>query len=205
MADIYRTGPAPVLMHQADWRKTIDYYEEVTNGIENDESARKSMDWLREMYTFSIAATALNIPLDLQPPSTTVLISQPPSSDSRLHASMYHYTWSCEVLSTPGDLDSVLWRFDKRRITSAEESFKITQLPMPEPYMYESGNYTMWFPMKKKFEGEVAKTMVDMMTLMNKAIETLPELQPCGWHNLPECDVYGKPLTGTIWTAKTIQ
>ena len=57
--EVYRTGPAPVMMKQADWRKMIDYYEKVTSDVENDEPSKKKMGWLREMYTFSAAAVRI--------------------------------------------------------------------------------------------------------------------------------------------------
>ena len=53
---VYSTGPAPVLLRSGDWRAMIEKFEEVTNTIEGSKTMRDKMGWLREMYTFSVAA-----------------------------------------------------------------------------------------------------------------------------------------------------
>ena len=141
----------------------------------------------------------MRIDIEVQPPATTVLISQPPASDSFLEASMVHYTWGCEVLSTPGDNDSVVWRWDKRRYTGAEESFNVPLLPAPPESLYAHGNYTLIFPGGKVFSRKLGETMATEIRIMNEAIEKLPELEPCGWFDLPECDDSGRPIPGSKW------
>ena len=53
---IYRSGPAPALLRTRDWRALIDRFESVTGAVEANEKSRDKMGWLREMYTFSLAA-----------------------------------------------------------------------------------------------------------------------------------------------------
>ena len=65
--------------------------------------------------------------------------------------------------------------------------------------MYEFQNYTLIFPGETIFSHKRAETMIHMLTLMNTAIDALPKLEPCGWHNLPECDDNCKPISGTTW------
>ena len=135
----------------------------------------------------------------MQPPATTVLISQPPASDSLLSCSLIHYTWSCEVLSRPNDMESVVWRWDKRRYTGADESFEVPTLPPPPESLYAHGNYTLVFPGGKVFTRELGELMAMEIGIMNEAIETLPKLEHCGWFGMPQCDDTGRPVPGSDW------
>ena len=112
---------------------------------------------------------------------------------------MYHYTWSCEVLSDPKDIKSVVWRWDKRRFTGAAESFSVPQLPPPPEQLFLYGNYTLVFPKGKVFTKALGSTMAHMIGIMNEVIETLPSLEPCGWNGFPLCDTTDKPILGTSW------
>ena len=55
LSNIPNTGPAPVLLRAADWRKVVPDWERLTAHIEATPAAKTRLGWVREMYAFSIA------------------------------------------------------------------------------------------------------------------------------------------------------
>lgn len=131
LEDIPPTGPSPTCMRMAEWLRIAPRYEQVTKQIEEDEEAKKALDWVREMYAFSVAAALEKIPLDMHEPPDSVTMIQPPADAGMGKAHLMHYTWGA-VFNHPNG--TKLWEFDKRFYTELEHEQQLPKIPPPPPF-----------------------------------------------------------------------
>mmetsp|Transcript_39561 Transcript_39561/g.126221 ORF Transcript_39561/g.126221 Transcript_39561/m.126221 type:complete len:597 (+) Transcript_39561:2730-4520(+) len=195
--DIPCTGPAPILATPEQWRILTPTWERITAEIEADPSAKKTLGWVREMYAYSLAAAVEGIPHDVQQRGKTVLITQPPADEENGNASLYHYTWGLQLKYSRrdknGQAGKVFWEWDKRKYMSAEQSFRVPQIPMPPaPDAVLSMGLEQQFPTTKPATRQLIETISHMIGTMNAASRDLPALKPCGWSGYPPCQGQGE-------------
>lgn len=182
------SGPAPVIITHPDLVRLMPKWEEWAEWIENDPEAKQKLGWVREMYAYDVAAAAAGIPHEVQEPSTTVLISQPPNDDRLGGASAFHYTWGSEFKNSSGGL---VWMFDKRPFTEARQVRRIreTTPSLPPTDSVEKGYHLQD---GKPVTKELLAVKTQMLVRMREAIALLPDLPDspgCGWlDNEPACD-----------------
>eukprot|EP00899_Mesostigma_viride_P018438 jgi/Mesvir1/26596/Mv09567-RA.1 len=183
IAEIPHSGPAPVLMTPSELRSVAPWWVNMTERIEADVDARHKLGWVREMYAFSLGVAIARVPVEQQHRLQTILIAQPPADPSMGSACMYHYTWGTELSLENG---TQVWAFDKRKYTTAEESFKVPRVPMPPP-MSMQGSLYQQFPSRRLVSEEMLATLHHFIGLMNEAIDTLGPIKGCGWAPYPDC------------------
>lgn len=166
---IPNSGPAPVLARFSDFKAATPIWEELSKWIETHEDAKKQLGWVREMYAWDIAVAANKLNILNQGPPVTPLISQPPHDRALGNASMYHYTWG-SIYKKPG-VEKEVWMFDKRTYVAYEDQLKLPLIPEP-PAWEESLTLQDHLPVTK----ELYDTVLDMITHMNEAVKTLPDL-----------------------------
>lgn len=165
--DVPASGPAPVLIRMTDLKKVTPDWENVTAQIEADDEAKKTLDWIREMYAWDVALALNKVDLDTQLWPKSKLIAQPPHDLSIGEACMFHYTWG-SVYKLDG---KEIWHWDKRDYTSAEVALKVPKLPLP-PDWKDGLKLQDGLPISEVLHD----TIKSMLVQMNKAIETLPDL-----------------------------
>lgn len=131
------------------------------------------------MYAWCVAAHVTNASLLHQPPPSSPLIAQPPHDVSPGEAAIYHYTWGSiyKPAAPPAGQppDKEVWRFDKRDWTAEADALKVPSFPLP-PQPFEAG---AWRLQDGLMVGrELHETLTDMLTVINKAVDTLPDLTP---------------------------
>lgn len=165
LSDIPNTGCSPTLMRVEQWQRVTPVWERITAQIETDEEAKKALEWVREMYAFSVAAALERIPLDMQLPPESVTMIQPPADHNVGKAHLMHYTWGSVFNDANG---TKLWEFDKRQYTEPVHEKTVPKLTLPPPF--EEG----W-----KLQDDVAITkdlydvVVLMITTMNAGIDVI--------------------------------
>lgn len=182
------TGPAPVIITHGDLVKLMPKWEEYAAFIESNAEAKEKLGWVREMYAYSIAAAAEGIVHEVQEPSTTVLISQPPADDSLHRASLFHYTWGAQFKNASG---GIVWEFDKRPYVDVKHVRRIRDHApsMPPADAAEKG---LRLQDGKPVTKELLAVEGDMIARMRAAALALPDLPDapgCGWlDSEPACD-----------------
>ncbi len=182
------TGPAPVIITRKDLLKLMPKWEQYAAWIESDSEAKEKLGWVREMYAYSIAAAAEGIVHDVQEPSSTVLISQPPADDSIHNAGMFHYTWGAQFKNSSGQ---VVWEFDKRPYVEVKHVRSIrAHAPSLPPQDAADKGYRLQDG--KPVTKELLDVETSMIARMQEAIRDLPDLPDnpgCGWlDSEPACD-----------------
>ncbi len=188
MADIPCSGPAPVIIKHADLLKLMPRWERYAAWIESNAEAKEKLGWVREMYAYSIAAAAERIPHDVQEPSVTVLISQPPADDSLHNAALYHYTWGAQFKNSS---QGVVWEFDKRPYVDVKHVRRIKDYaPSLPPADSAEKGYRLQDG--KPVTPALLAVETDMLRRMRAAAAALPDLPDapgCGWLDTePACD-----------------
>jgi len=166
------SGPAPVIITHPDLVKIMPKWEEWAEWIENDPEAKQKLGWVREMYAYDVAAAAMGIPHEVQEPSSTVLISQPPNDERLGSASAFHYTWGSEFKNASGGIE---WMFDKRPFVDVKHVRRIGEhaptLPptdsVEKKYRLQDG---------KPVTADLLFVKTQMLTRMREAIALLPNL-----------------------------
>jgi hypothetical protein len=169
LAAIPRTGPAPALMRVSEWQRVVPRWEALTAAIEADEEAKRKLEWIREMYAFSLALALEDVDIDLRPPPNSALMVQPPADHGLGAAGLMHYTWGSIVSDASG---AEIWRFDKREYGEAEHERRPRALPEPPPF--EEG-WTLQDGVA--VTRELRDTLALMMRLMNEGIASLKPLE----------------------------
>jgi len=179
-----RSGPAPVLLLFSDFEKVVPHWANVTAAIEADSKAVRVLGWVREMYAWDIALVRAGLGESLLTTASpeSLLISQPPHDQRIGNAAMFHYTWGviyCHQKEYNAAMRegkdpataSGIWRWDKRDFTPAEVALKVPTIPLPPPWEQDLLTHE-GHPVSK----EMHETLVQMLTRMNQAIETLDDL-----------------------------
>lgn len=134
---IPQTGIAPLLITFDDFKNIAPIWSSLQASFEQDEEVVKELGWVRDMYSFSIAAAkaGVNILTEYVPYNT--LMCQPPADYEAGKSFIFHYTWcvpcqQCSMARTdlmhafraPAvyvhrspeiNIDGKeIWRFDKR-------------------------------------------------------------------------------------------
>ena len=161
-SDIPSTGPAPGLFRIDEWVKLLPTWERLTAQFESDEETKKDLDWVREMYSFSLALAIEKIDVDLQEPPDSKTIIQPPADHTLGQASQLHYTWGPEFHEGSKD-GPLIWKFDKRDFI--QEDVAVEMPLIPEPPSFEEG----WV---LQDDIPVTQDLVETLTLM---IQTMNE------------------------------
>jgi hypothetical protein len=81
-------------------------------------------------------------------------------------------TWGVIVKDSAG---KEWWKWDKRFYTDANDALKVPLLKLPPP-LIDGLKMQDGMP----FTQDLHNVLTDMLTLMNKAIETLPDLRKTG-------------------------
>jgi len=167
--DVPGSGPAPAVLRFSDLQVVTPLWEKLTADIEDDKEARDVLGWVREMYAWDIALAKAQVPMDTENQGSTRTISQPPNDHSLGKASLFHYTWGAVY----NDSTHTVWSWDKRHYTDQKYSLRPEKLPLPpEPFEDRKWHLQDGFPVDVTMHG----TLRDMLSQMNKAIETLPDL-----------------------------
>lgn len=172
-SDIPASGPAPVLMRVADWQVIVKDYLRLSIQMENDEAMKKRLEWVREMYAWDAALPHhkdIKIVTEHPPNSTTIV--QPPFDDGLGPAALCHYTWGAlyhEGIPSKGGKQ--IYRWEKRDYSDIKHVLHPKPIPMPPEY---KDGWILEFdsPLTRKRHDLV----VLMLTQMNKAINSLPDL-----------------------------
>ncbi|EFN52021.1 hypothetical protein CHLNCDRAFT_139592 [Chlorella variabilis] len=153
--DAARADPGLI---RAPWLYMIE-----TDFIEGDEECKKALDWVREMYAFSVAAALEKIPLDMHEPPDSVTMIQPPA-DARLgKAHLMHYTWGA-IFNAPNGTKE--WEFDKRFYTEPKHEEELPKIPPPPPFR-EGWKLQDGLPVTRDLYDVIAQ----MIDTMNRGID----------------------------------
>lgn len=181
------TGPAPVLIRKAQLQQLMPKWEQYAAWIESDAEAKERLGWVREMYAYSVAAAAEGVRHNVQEPSTTVLISQPPADDSLREATAFHYTWGSQFKNASG---GVVWEFDKRPFTETKHVRRIQEYAPTLPPA-DAAARGLKLQDGKPVTAELLAVETAMLRRMRDAIAQLPNLPDapgCGWlDSEPKC------------------
>ncbi len=170
-SEIPPSGPAPALMRVAEWFAVTPQWERLTAEIEQDNKAKKQLDWIREMYAFSIACALENIKLDLPSPPNSILMIQPPADRAVGNAALMHYTWGSVITDNDG---KEVWKFDKREYT--EEKWERCPEKLPEVPRYDAnGGWKLQDGVL--VTSELRDTLALMINTMNEAIGEMKPLR----------------------------
>lgn len=172
--DVPPTGPAPAIVKTDDLRRIAPYWERFTAAIEASEEHKKRLGWVREMYAYSLAASAAGITHHTaRADQGSPLIAQPPSDPKPYDAAMLHYTWGTQF-KDPKDGNKVVWEFDKRGYTAADLVTNPRELPMPPQ---DITGLTQQFPRNgMKVDPDTRETLALMIGKMNEVLRELPPL-----------------------------
>lgn len=168
LSKIPGTGPAPALLRTSEWIKVTPTWEALTRKNEADEEAKKKLEWVREMYAFSVALALERVELDLPLPPHNTLVIQPPADSSMGQASQMHYTWGSIFKNSSG---AEVWQFDKRKYT--EEKYELNPPLMTLPPPFQEG---LKLQDGKPITRDLYDTLYKMIELMNAGIATLKPL-----------------------------
>lgn len=164
------SGPAPALIRFTDLVRITPDWERVTAAIEADKEAVKVLDWVREMYAWDIALVLGNVSMVTENPPHSRLIAQPPHDLTIGDAAIFHYTWGA-LYSERATPKKEFFRWEKRDYTAKEHALKVPHLPLP-PAWKDGWVLQDGLPITR----ELHDTLVSMLTQMNRAIDTLPDL-----------------------------
>ncbi|KAL4451270.1 hypothetical protein ABPG77_009342 [Micractinium sp. CCAP 211/92] len=131
LTDVPNTGCSPTLLRIDEWQRVTPVWESITAKIEGDEEIKKALEWVREMYAFSVACALEKIPLDLKEPPESITMIQPPADHRLGKAHLMHYTWG-SVFNAPNG--TKVWEFDKRYYTEPKHEKTLPKLPVPPPF-----------------------------------------------------------------------
>lgn len=171
--DIPPSGPAPVLLRLEEWQLVAPDYKRLSVLMEGDEDMKKKLEWVREMYAWDAAlAHHPNVKIRTEHPPNSTTIIQPPFDEQVGDAALCHYTWGAlyhEGLPSKGAKQ--VYRWEKRDFNDIKYVLKVPNIPMPPEY---KDGWILEFdaPLTRKRHDVV----VIMLTQMNKAINTLPDL-----------------------------
>eukprot|EP00798_Chlamydomonas_sp_ICE-L_P020417 gene20417-27200_t len=127
------------------------------------------LGWVREMYAWDIALALLGVNMVTTEAPHSPLIVQPPADHRLGPAAMCHYTWGAIYNDTTHEI----FRWEKRDFTDPKHALKVPKLDLP-PKEFKEGAWHLQGhePVTK----DMHELLTDMLTMMNKAIDTLPDL-----------------------------
>lgn len=164
------TGPAPILMTLDTWLDVTDVWERMTALIESEETIKKKLGWVREMYGFSVALAIKGIDIVTDRSQENRFICEPPIFDGLGNAHAFHYTLPT-IFKTLQDED--VWGYDKRAHVEPSEVVQIPNIEPPPPFKQGQWKFIEGNPVTR----EKYDTIAMMISYMNKAISTLKPLQ----------------------------
>jgi hydroxyproline O-arabinosyltransferase len=137
-------------------------WERLTAEIEKDTEAKGKLEWVREMYAFSLAVALEDVTLDTKLPPENQLVVQPPADEGFGKAAAAHYTWG--PVFKKGDKE--VWHFDKRDYTEMKHEEQMPRLkelpPFEEGWVLQDG---------KPVSRQLYDTLKLMIDTMNEAVE----------------------------------
>ena len=123
------------------------------------------------MYAWCAAVHANNVSILHEPHPASSLIAQPPHDTTPGGAAIYHYTWGSIYKAG----ESEVWRFDKRDYTAEGDALKVPHFALP-PQPFAEGAWKLQDGLA--VGRDLHETLTDMLTVINKAVDTLPDLTP---------------------------
>ncbi|GBF92072.1 hypothetical protein Rsub_04419 [Raphidocelis subcapitata] len=165
-----RSGPAPVLIRPHEMAVAAPDWEVYSAWIEGNKRARTNLDWVREMYAWCVAVAVNNVSIAHEAPPASTLLVQPPHDLSAGRAAIYHYTWGS--IFKEGEREA--WRFDKRDYTAEGDALKVPHFPLPPPWREGAFKLQDGLDVGRSLH----ETLTDMLTVINRAVDTLPDLTP---------------------------
>lgn len=169
VAKIPHSGPAPVLMRFSDLKKATPAWEKFSNWIETTPTAKKKLDWVREMFAWCAAVENQNLNLVTEPPPLSRLMAQPPHDHQTGNASIFHYTWGSIYMEDGKEV----WKFDKRFYTAQQHAWKPPRLEEPPAW-----RHGLTLQDRVAVTEPLHDTVAAMIRQMNLAIDTLPDMTP---------------------------
>ncbi|KAF8072854.1 HPAT1 [Scenedesmus sp. PABB004] len=208
VARVPHSGPSPVLLRPGELARVAPDWETYSAWIEGNANARSVLGWVREMYAWCVSVHKNGVTLTHAAPPASLLLAQPPHDAAAGSAAMLHYTWGAlfnkggkefwrfdkrdwtakehelKARWRPGAARGARHARARRRPGGRERSAaarprrpaaQVPQFPLPPPWE-ENVTLQDGVPVSR----ELHAVMTAMLTQMNAASATLPELTAGG-------------------------